>query len=93
MPTSEEIAADLRDRIRAGEFGSGAKLPRIPELEQAYNADHPTVRRALHALEREGVVNLTLIAVVATDPEGVARTSLGGRDGRNDLKPPSGGGL
>ena len=69
MPTSEEIAADLRDRIRAGEFVSGVELPGLPELEQSYNADHPTVRRALHALERAGVVQLTLIAVV-TAPEG-----------------------
>lgn len=66
MASSDEIEDDLRSRIANGEFAAGAVLPDIPALERAYQADHPTVRRALHRLEREGVIRLTLVASVVT---------------------------
>ena len=65
MATSDEVADRLRARILDGEFGTGDSLPALSELEQFYNADHSAVRRALHALERDGVITLTLVAFVS----------------------------
>jgi len=65
MATSDEIEDDLRSRISSDEFTAGTVLPDIPALERAYHADQPTVRRALHGLERDGVIHLTLVATVA----------------------------
>jgi GntR family transcriptional regulator len=51
------IAAALRGRIDAGEFGAGRLLPSESELSAAYEASRVTVRRALEVLRDEGLVD------------------------------------
>jgi GntR family transcriptional regulator len=52
-----EIAADLRDRVTAGEFGADRVLPSEAELSAVYDASRVTVRRALDVLRDEGLVD------------------------------------
>jgi GntR family transcriptional regulator len=52
----QSIAADLRDRIAAGEFAAGRHLPSEAELGGAYAASRMTVRKALETLRDEGLV-------------------------------------
>ena len=53
----EWIAADLRNRIAAGEFAAGRLLPSESELGGAYAVSRMTVRRALERLRDEGLVD------------------------------------
>lgn len=50
----EQIARALRDRIRAGEFGT--RLPSIPDLAAEYSVSPMTVQRALDILKAEGLI-------------------------------------
>ena len=52
----QSIAADLRDRLAAGEFAAGRHLPSEADLGRAYGASRMTVRKALEALRDEGLV-------------------------------------
>src|SRR3954454_12020390 len=52
----ESIAADLRERIAAGEFAAGRHLPSEADLGGAYAASRMTVRKALEALREGGLV-------------------------------------
>ena len=52
----QSIAADLRDRIAAGEFAAGRHLPSEADLGGAYGASRMTVRKALEVLRDEGLV-------------------------------------
>lgn len=51
-----DIAAQIRTRIEAGEWGPGAKLPRLDDLAKEYSANRDTIGRAIAALESEGYV-------------------------------------
>lgn len=51
-----QIAASLRDRIRAGEWGPGERLPSIPALAQAYGVAKQTIQRAIDQLRVEGLL-------------------------------------
>jgi GntR family transcriptional regulator len=51
-----DIAADLRERIQAGEWAPGANLPRLSDLAGEYGANRDTVGRAVAVLEAEGLV-------------------------------------
>lgn len=51
-----QIASALRARIDKSEFENGTSLPSIQVLSGEYSAAPETVRQALAALEREGVV-------------------------------------
>ena len=51
-----EIADEIRSLIGAGEFGSGGALPSEAELGRRFPASRVTVRKALEALRREGIV-------------------------------------
>ena len=64
-PTAVAVRDDLRRRITAGEFTSGQVLPDLDALRLQYQAEHTTVRRALHELAAEGVIVLNLQAIVA----------------------------
>ncbi|WP_203859327.1 GntR family transcriptional regulator [Plantactinospora mayteni] len=55
-PRHEQIAADIRAQIMAGEFPPGTQLPSIPTLVARYQAATATVQRALGALKAEGSV-------------------------------------
>jgi GntR family transcriptional regulator len=52
-----KIAAQLRERILAGEWPAGARLPTLDELAAEYGADKNTISRAINeVLEPEGFV-------------------------------------
>lgn len=63
--TYQQLAADLTDRISAGEYSVGSVLPNVRSLADAYAVDLGTVRRALHQLAADGVVELNLQAIVS----------------------------
>lgn len=50
------VASQLRDRIDAGEWPFGGRLPTEAELSKAYSVGINTVRRAVELLVDEGVV-------------------------------------
>ena len=52
----ERIAADLRRRLRAGEFESDAPLPSEAQLSAEHGVSRNTVRRAVRQLVEEGLV-------------------------------------
>lgn len=51
-----QVAADLRERITAGEYAPGARLPSERELVDSYGVSRPTIRDAVNLLRTEGVV-------------------------------------
>jgi len=51
-----DIAAKIRERIEAGEWEPGARLPRLDDLAAEYGANRDTVGRAISVLETEGYV-------------------------------------
>lgn len=53
-PKYQRLAADLRRRIEAGEWETGAQLPVEGELEQYYGVARNTVRLAVDVLVNEG---------------------------------------
>ena len=55
-PTVTAVRDDLRRRITAGEFTCGQVLPDLDALRVQYQAEHTTVRRALHELAAEVVI-------------------------------------
>ncbi len=52
----ERIAGDLRERIRAGQYAEGARLPAETAMVKRYKMSLPTVRQALGVLQAEGLV-------------------------------------
>lgn len=56
VPPWEQLAGILRGRIQSGELPSGTRLPSIIALSQEYDLAPVTVRKALTALQREGLV-------------------------------------
>lgn len=57
MGRYHEIAADLRDRIRVGEFPVGSQLPGIADLQQRYDGvSLGTIRAAQQHLVEEGML-------------------------------------
>ncbi|GHG73301.1 GntR family transcriptional regulator [Streptomyces griseocarneus] len=55
QPKYQRIAAELRNAIRAGEYGPGDRLPGENELMAAYNVARMTARQALGVLQSEGI--------------------------------------
>jgi len=51
-----DIADKIRERIEAGEWAPGARLPRLDDFAAEYRANRDTVGRAIAALETEGYV-------------------------------------
>jgi len=58
VPAWRQLADALRDRIAAGEWPPGARLPSETRLTQEYALGRTTVRRAVAALRAEGVVEV-----------------------------------
>ncbi|MEU0002383.1 GntR family transcriptional regulator [Streptomyces microflavus] len=56
MARYEEVAADLRTRIKGGEYDVGGTLPRYEELTATYGVGRGVISAALAILEREGLV-------------------------------------
>src|SRR5215475_9717575 len=75
----QEIAAELRSRIAAGDFAGGRLLPSEAQLAGQFAASRVTVRRALDALHEEGLVDSRqgLGWFVAADPLRQALGRLG----------------
>jgi DNA-binding GntR family transcriptional regulator len=55
---SQQIAAELRQRIVTGTLGPGVLLPSEPELARDHGVSRQTARAALQMLEREGLVTV-----------------------------------
>ncbi len=51
-----DIAAKIRERIEAGEWAPGARLPRLDDFAREYAANRDTIGRAVGVLETEGYV-------------------------------------
>jgi len=56
VPAFRQVAADLREKISAGEYAPGAQLPSERELVEAYGVSRPTIRDAVNMLRTEGIV-------------------------------------
>ena len=56
-PKHVQVSNDLRERIQAGEYQPGQRLPAIPDLAHAYEVAVMTVRRALATLAAEHLVH------------------------------------
>jgi DNA-binding GntR family transcriptional regulator len=54
----EIVAADLRQRIAAGEWESGEALPTVAVLAERYSVSKATVTRTLRILAGEGLVRV-----------------------------------
>ena len=54
--THPAIARDLAERIEAGEYPTGSKLPTYRELCEMYSVSHATIQRAMMLLRAQGVV-------------------------------------
>ena len=55
-PRHQQIAADLRAEIMAGDLAPGEQLPSTQHLVQRFSAANATIQRALAALKREGFI-------------------------------------
>jgi DNA-binding GntR family transcriptional regulator len=53
-----DIARDLRERIRSGEYPVGSALPGLTELKERYGASLNTVRGAQDLLRTEGLLRI-----------------------------------
>ena|ERR1700733_8617966 len=55
-PAYQQIATDLRARIKAAEYELGGRLPSNKALVKMYGVSEGTIRAALDELRSEGVV-------------------------------------
>ncbi|MEU6406298.1 winged helix-turn-helix domain-containing protein [Streptomyces sp. NPDC046985] len=55
--SSQEIAAALRRRIRAGELRPGDRMPTQAELADEFGVERGAVRQALRALQEDGLLS------------------------------------
>lgn len=53
-PHYRRILREVRERIAAGEFAAGAKLPSTAELAEQYSVSPPTVRQAITLMLETG---------------------------------------
>jgi GntR family transcriptional regulator len=52
----KQVAAEVREAVRAGAYGEGGRLPSEEELAERHAVSRGTVRHALALLRSEGVV-------------------------------------
>lgn len=76
----EQIAAELRSQIIAGELADGAALGREPDLIARFGVSRPSLREALRILETEGLIDVVRgvrggIFVRSPDARMTARTA------------------
>jgi GntR family transcriptional regulator len=57
QPRYQQVAEDLRSKIRSGSYAVGALLPTETDLCEAYNVSRYTVREALRALLNDGLIS------------------------------------
>ena len=53
---AQQVAADLTDRIRRGEYKPGEQLPTYGSLADLYGVSHSTIARVMTLLRERGVV-------------------------------------
>ncbi len=53
-----QIATDISNAIRTGQFAPGSKLPTEAELSERYGVNRHTLRRAISELAEEGVIRV-----------------------------------
>jgi GntR family transcriptional regulator len=58
VPTFKRIADDIRRRIQSGEWPEGTRIPAEVTLQAEYGCARSTVRKALHLLRDEGLVQV-----------------------------------
>jgi GntR family transcriptional regulator len=56
VPAFRQVAADLREKISAGQYAPGERLPSERELVDTYGVSRPTIRDAVNVLRTEGIV-------------------------------------
>ena len=56
MQRYEQVASDLREKIKSGVYPSGAKLPSRSELRTIYQISDTVSDKALWILRQEGLV-------------------------------------
>ncbi|MEU7435100.1 GntR family transcriptional regulator [Streptomyces sioyaensis] len=54
----QQVAAEIRSGITAGEYKPGAPLPSEAQLIDRYQVSRPTVRKAIAALRAEGLIEV-----------------------------------
>ncbi|HEX5262408.1 MAG TPA: FadR/GntR family transcriptional regulator [Phenylobacterium sp.] len=79
----EKVAQDLSQKIAAGQYVIGQRLPSERDLAQAYEVSRPTIREAIIALELDGLVEVRLGSGVYV----TARLPRGGQAGEMDIGP------
>lgn len=57
-PPWQQIAADLRQQITAGNYGPDDPLPSIERLTQTYDVNRKTARKALVSLVEAGIAEV-----------------------------------
>lgn len=56
LPLYDQVASELRQRIRDGYWATGGQLPNMDDLAQEFGVARVTVRQALNLLEEEGLI-------------------------------------
>lgn len=79
----EQVSADLSEKIAAGEYAIGQRLPSERHLARAYAVSRPTIREAIIALELDGLVEVRMGSGVYVK----ARAPIGGQAGETDVGP------
>jgi GntR family transcriptional regulator len=59
VPVYRQVAAILRERIEAGTYQPGRRLPSVRDLVQEFGIAQLTARKALRVLVDEGVAEMT----------------------------------
>jgi DNA-binding transcriptional regulator YhcF (GntR family) len=89
--TSETLAADLKEEIRAGRWGSGERLPPPKDLATRYGVHPATVRKAFGRLTEGSVLEQRGRAWLVARPRRHAREKpvllcLGAKEGEGSLR-------
>ena len=78
----ENVARDLTDRIRGGEFKPSERIPSERDLAQHYEVSRPTIREAVIALEVDGLLDArpgagVFVSAVVPDPSTAQPADVG----------------
>jgi GntR family transcriptional regulator, arabinose operon transcriptional repressor len=58
QPVYQQLADSIRQRIEAGEFSVGDRLPSTKQFSEDFNVNHLTARQALKVLESESLITM-----------------------------------
>jgi DNA-binding GntR family transcriptional regulator len=53
---SERVAADLRRRVRSGEWAPGSQIPSVAQLAEHYSTSRTTVQKSVRILVAEEIL-------------------------------------